>query len=102
MTRSMKDVHGSPLPLTAASSASHIPHCRGAVELDDLFVDPDWMRQGTGQALMLDISALACKHGVQRVEVTAKQHALVFYEMVGIVFEVQNRTRFGPVPRTRP
>jgi len=51
---------------------------------------------------MLDFIALACKHGVQRVEVTAKQHALVFYEMVGIVFEVQNRTRFGPVPRTRP
>ena len=64
MSRSTKDAHGSPLPLMAVSSASRIPHCRGAVELDDLFVDPDWMRQGAGQALVLDIIALACKHGV--------------------------------------
>jgi hypothetical protein len=51
---------------------------------------------------MLDIIALACSAASSASKVTAKQHALVFYEMVGIVFDVQNRTRFGPVPRTRP
>jgi GNAT superfamily N-acetyltransferase len=70
-----------------------------AIELDDLFVDPGWMRQGAGRALVLDVMAIARKHGVRRVEVTANQHALVFYEMVGFVFDLQVETRFGPAPR---
>jgi GNAT superfamily N-acetyltransferase len=70
-----------------------------AIELDDLFVDPGWMRQGAGRALVLDVMAIARKHGVRRVEVTANPHALVFYEMVGFVFDLQVETRFGPAPR---
>jgi GNAT superfamily N-acetyltransferase len=70
-----------------------------ALELDDLFVDPGWMRQGAGRALVLDIIAIARKHGVRRVEVTANHHALAFYETIGFVFDSQAETRFGPAPR---
>jgi len=51
-----------------------------AVEIEDLFVDPEWMRQGIGRALVLDLIAIACGRGIRRVEVTANQHALAFYE----------------------
>jgi GNAT superfamily N-acetyltransferase len=70
-----------------------------AVELDDLFVDPGWMRQGVGRALVLDVIAITRNHGVRRVEVTANQHALVFYERVGFVFDQAVETRLGPAPR---
>jgi GNAT superfamily N-acetyltransferase len=65
-------------------------------ELDDMFVDPDWMRHGVGRALMLDIAAVARQGGVQRIEVTANKHALRFYQEVGFVIDGQVETLFGP------
>jgi ribosomal protein S18 acetylase RimI-like enzyme len=65
-------------------------------ELDDLFVDPDWMRQGAARQLVLDVTAIARGRGARRVEVTANQHALSFYEAVGFVFDRQVETQFGP------
>jgi GNAT superfamily N-acetyltransferase len=50
------------------------------LELEDLFTDPDWMRQGVASALIADIA----RRGV-RVEVTANHHAKAFYEKVGFV-----------------
>jgi GNAT superfamily N-acetyltransferase len=66
------------------------------VELDDLFVDPGWMRQGAGRALVLDAAAIARELGAGRVEVTANQHALVFYGRAGFIADHEVRTRFGP------
>ena len=71
----------------------------GAVELEDLFVDPGWMRQGVGRALVLDVIAITRRHGAPRVEVTANQHALAFYENVGFVRDHEVETRFGPAVR---
>ena len=51
-----------------------------AIEIEDLFVDPGWMRRGIGRALVLDLIAIARGRGIDRVEVTANQHALAFYE----------------------
>ena len=68
-------------------------------EIEDLFVDPERMGQGIGRALVLDLIAIARGHGVGRVEVTANQHALAFYERVGFVVEDEVTTRFGPAPR---
>ena len=65
-------------------------------ELDDLFVDPDWMRQGIGRALVLDALALARVRGVGRIEVVANPHALPFYERLGFAFDRSVETRFGP------
>jgi GNAT superfamily N-acetyltransferase len=62
-----------------------------AVEVEDLFVDPDWMRQGIGRALVEDVLTTARTAGLSRVEVDANRHALGFYTQVGF-------TSLGEVP----
>jgi GNAT superfamily N-acetyltransferase len=54
-----------------------------AVELEDLFVDPDRMREGIGRALVEDVVAAARRANRTCVEVDANRHALAFYENVG-------------------
>jgi len=71
------------------------------VEVEDLFVDPEWMRRGIGRALMADLTARAVRHGVGRVEVTANPHAMAFYGQMGFVFDRDVETRFGPAARLR-
>ena len=68
-------------------------------EIEDLFVDPEWMRRGIGRALVLDLIAIARSRGARRVEVTANEHALAFYERVGFAAGHETETRFGPAPR---
>ncbi len=70
-----------------------------AIEIEDLFVEPECMRQGIGRALVLDLIAIARSRGIGRVEVTANQHALAFYEQAGFVVYREDATRFGPAPR---
>ena len=69
------------------------------LELEDLFVDPDWMRRGVGHRLVRDAVAFARREDVQRIEVTANPHALAFYETVGFVHDGEVETRFGPGAR---
>ena len=71
------------------------------LEIEDLFVDPERMRQGIGRALVLDLIAIARGQGIRRVEVTANQHALAFYEKAGFVVDHEVTTMFGPAPRMR-
>ena len=71
------------------------------MELEDLFVDPDWMRHGIGRALMMDLIAIARGRGTGLVEVTANHHALAFYGKVGFAVTGEVQTRFGPAPRMR-
>jgi GNAT superfamily N-acetyltransferase len=78
--------------------ATFLPR-QDSIELDDLFVDPDWMGQGIGRALVTDMVAIARTRGVQRIEVTANPHALGFYEKAGFVFDHDVETRFGSAPR---
>jgi GNAT superfamily N-acetyltransferase len=72
-----------------------------AVEIEDLFVDPDWMRRGIGRALVLDMIAIARGRGIERVEVTANPHAMAFYEKAGFVVYREVVTRFRTLPRMR-
>ena len=65
-------------------------------EIEDLFVDPDWMRRGVGRALVLDLIALAQRRGVRRIEVTGNPHARTFYERVGFTCDHEVDTLLGP------
>ena len=65
-------------------------------ELEDLFVDPDWMRRGIATALVHDAVA---NSGVERIDVTANEHALAFYERVGFVHDGPAETPGGPAFR---
>lgn len=69
------------------------------IEIEDLFVHPQWMRRGAGRALVRDLIARAEAAGVRRVEVTANDHAWPFYSALGFVFERHVQTVFGPASR---
>jgi GNAT superfamily N-acetyltransferase len=66
-------------------------------ELEDLFVDPDWMRHGVGTALIDDAAAIARTHGATRIEVTGNDHARAFYDAVGFVAVGMVATPLGPL-----
>jgi GNAT superfamily N-acetyltransferase len=70
-----------------------------AMELEDLFVDPAWMRRGIASALVRDAVALARASGAPRLEVTGNHHARAFYEHAGFSVDGPARTRFGPALR---
>ena len=65
------------------------------VEVEDLFVDPGWMRRGIGTALVLDLIEIARDAGARRAEVTANQHALAFYQSVGFTVDHEVATLLG-------
>ena len=71
------------------------------LELEDLFVDPDWMRRGIGLALIGDVAARARHGGVRRIDVTANPHALSFYTAAGFVTEGPASVRWGLAFRMR-
>jgi predicted N-acetyltransferase YhbS len=68
----------------------------GGMELEDLFVDPAWMRRGVGRALIWDVGRIGRDRGVERVVVTGNPHARAFYESVGFVEDGETTTAFGP------
>src|SRR5215468_7802280 len=57
----------------------------GSYELQDLFVDPGWMRRGIATALVNHITQVLRARGVERLEVTANPHALGFYRAAGFI-----------------
>ena len=73
----------------------------GGLELEDLFVDPDAMRQGVATRLVLGAVAQAARDGVPWIEVTANTHAAEFYASAGFVRVGEQPTQFGPAPRLR-
>ena len=73
----------------------------GSAELEDLFVDPDWMRRGIGKALVLDLSDRLGAMAFDTLEVTANSHAMAFYEHMGFVAIGVVDTEFSPASRMR-
>ena len=70
-------------------------------ELEDLFVDPDWMRRGIAMVLVDRIAAVLRERGVERLEATANPDAMGFYRYAGFVNCGVAETAFGPAPRMR-
>ena len=69
------------------------------LEIEDLFVDPEWMRRGIATALIEDVLGKARSSGIGRVEVSANDHALEFYKSVGFVEVGIVETGFRPAAR---
>jgi len=67
----------------------------GTYELEDLFTDPEWRRQGVATALIDDAVEHARLNDVHRIEVTGNRHALGFYESVGFARDGEVATPFG-------
>jgi GNAT superfamily N-acetyltransferase len=80
--------------------ASWVP-AQNSVYLEDLFVEPAWMRRGIATALVARIVGVLASRGVSSLEVTANPHALAFYRSVGFRDIGAATTDFGTVPRMR-
>ena len=65
------------------------------LDLEDLFVDPEWMRHGVGRLLVHDILTRVDHTVIERLEVIANPHALAFYAKVGFVHDGHVETAFG-------
>jgi GNAT superfamily N-acetyltransferase len=73
----------------------------GTIELEDLFVDPDWRRRGIATALVSHVVDVLRTRGVRCLEVTANTHAEGFYSAAGFVDCGVAETAFGASPRKR-
>ena len=67
----------------------------GVLELDDLFVDPQWWRHGIATQLMRRLIEEAVAERVVRLDVTANHHALAFYRSAGFEGDATVATEFG-------
>jgi GNAT superfamily N-acetyltransferase len=72
-----------------------LPREASMLELEDLFVDPDWMRRGVARLLVADLIAEARRNGIARIQVTANPHAYAFYRSVGFVHLHDTEAQFG-------
>jgi ribosomal protein S18 acetylase RimI-like enzyme len=71
----------------------------GTIDLEDLFVDPDYRRRGIASALVLRIAEVLRARGAERLEVTANPHAMEFYRSAGFTDCGTADTEFGAAPR---
>jgi GNAT superfamily N-acetyltransferase len=69
------------------------------IEMEDLFVEPQWMRRGIGLALVLDMVDIADRRMFSRLEVTANPHGREFYERAGFIADHVVETDFYPAQR---
>ena len=76
--------------------ATTAPRPDGAIELEDLFVEPELMRRGIGHALVRDAQARA---GARRMTVVAGERTVPFYERLGFAVAEPAQTRFAPAVR---
>ena len=73
----------------------------GVCVLDDLFVEPEVMRQGVGRALVEDAVVRALRAGRREMTVVAHPRNFAFYESVGFAVGEPVATRFGPAVALR-
>jgi GNAT superfamily N-acetyltransferase len=73
----------------------------GGLELEDLFVDPEFRRLGIARSLVVDAVETARVTGHRQLSVTGNPHALAFYQAVGFVEIGQTDTELGTGIRLR-
>jgi ribosomal protein S18 acetylase RimI-like enzyme len=88
------DTSGQPLGFSVVLAIKD-----GRCELDDLFVEPEWMRYGIGRLLIHDVATRAAEAGANHVDVIANPNALGFYSRLGFNVIGAASTRFGSAPR---
>lgn len=71
----------------------------GMTELEDLFVDPGYIRRGIATALLRHIAGILRALGVERLEVSANPHAQAFYRAAGFTDCGLAATEPGAPPR---
>ena len=72
-----------------------------SLELEDLFVDPNWQRCGIARRLVADLVQTARAGGVGTLLVSGNPHAKAFYLSVGFVEFGAVVTELGSAPRLR-
>lgn len=70
-----------------------------ALEIEDLFTEPDWMRRGVARRLVMELVSAVEGSGVRRIEVTGNPHASEFYSHMGFIHDHDTQTEFGPAAR---
>jgi putative acetyltransferase len=68
---------------------------KGADEIDMLFVDPEFARQGAGVALVDALTRLARARGAKRLTVEASDVARPLFERQGFIAQKRNLVRKG-------
>ena len=68
---------------------------KGAEEIDMLFVDPEFARQGAGGALIEALTKLAQARGAKRLTVDASDSARPLFDRQGFTAERRNLVRVG-------
>jgi N-acetylglutamate synthase-like GNAT family acetyltransferase len=69
------------------------------VELEDLFVHPDWTRRGVATLLIADLVESSRAAGASTIMVIANPHAMAFYVSVGFRGSEIVETKFDPGTR---
>jgi GNAT superfamily N-acetyltransferase len=72
-----------------------LPRNEIAMDLDGLFVEPQFWRRGTGRLLVEHCSRVARKNGAAALHVVGNPHAEAFYEACGFAVTGIEKTRFG-------
>jgi ribosomal protein S18 acetylase RimI-like enzyme len=75
--------------------AALLPRLDGDVELDALFVDPDFRRCGVGRSLVDHCVQIVRAQGSAALCVIGNPHAYEFYSACGFNFMGTIKTRFG-------
>jgi putative acetyltransferase len=68
---------------------------KGADEIDMLFVDPEFARQGVGRTLIDALTRLAQARGAKRLTTEASDVAKPLFEQLGFVAQTRNLVRKG-------
>jgi putative acetyltransferase len=68
---------------------------KGAEEIDMLFVDPEFARQGVGRALVEALTKLAQARGAKRLTTEASDVAKPLFERQGFIAQKRNIVRKG-------